>query len=52
MNHENKHTRGELLQKIDAHWNAADHPLVGQIYLYDNPLLTLADVNWNWSNPT
>ena len=38
----------ELLQKIDAYWRAANYLSVGQIYLYDNPLLrrplTLADV--------
>src|ERR1700732_4634351 len=38
----------DLLQKIDAYWRAANSLSVGQIYLYDNPLLkrplTLADV--------
>ena len=38
----------ELLQKLDAYWRAANYLSVGQIYLYDNPLLkrplTLADV--------
>ena len=38
----------ELLQKIDAYWRAANYLAVGQIYLYDNPLLkrplVLADV--------
>src|ERR1700692_2671147 len=38
----------ELLQKIDAYWRAANYLAVGQIYLYDNPLLkrplTLADI--------
>jgi xylulose-5-phosphate/fructose-6-phosphate phosphoketolase len=38
----------ELLRKIDAYWRAANYLSVGQIYLYDNPLLkrplTLADV--------
>ncbi len=29
----------ELLQKIDAWWRAANYLSVGQIYLYDNPLL-------------
>jgi len=37
-----------LLEKIDAYWRAANYLSVGQIYLYDNPLLrrplTLADV--------
>src|SRR5712691_3464763 len=38
----------ELLEKMDAYWRAANYLSVGQIYLYDNPLLkrplTLADV--------
>ena len=38
----------ELLKKMDAYWRAANYLSVGQIYLYDNPLLkrplTLADV--------
>src|ERR1700710_603162 len=38
----------ELLHKIDAYWRAANYLSVGQIYLYDNPLLkrplALADV--------
>ncbi len=29
----------ELLKKMDAHWRAANYLSVGQIYLYDNPLL-------------
>lgn len=29
----------ELLQKIDAYWRAANYLSVGQIYLWDNPLL-------------
>jgi xylulose-5-phosphate/fructose-6-phosphate phosphoketolase len=29
----------ELLQKLDAWWRAANYLSVGQIYLYDNPLL-------------
>jgi len=29
----------ELLTKIDAYWRAANYLAVGQIYLYDNPLL-------------
>ncbi len=28
-----------LLQKINAYWRAANYLSVGQIYLYDNPLL-------------
>ena len=38
----------ELLHKMDAYWRAANYLAVGQIYLYDNPLLRrsliLADV--------
>src|SRR3989440_7619434 len=38
----------ELLDKMDAYWRAANYLSVGQIYLYDNPLLkrplALADV--------
>jgi len=38
----------EELRKIDAYWRAANYLAVGQIYLYDNPLLkrplALADV--------
>jgi phosphoketolase len=38
----------EQLHAIDTYWRAANYPSVGQIYLYDNPLLkrplTLADV--------
>src|SRR5471032_2656151 len=38
----------ELLHTIDAYWRAANYLSVGQIYLYDNPLLkrplALADV--------
>ncbi len=30
----------DLLYKIDAYWRAANYLSVGQIYLYDNPLLT------------
>ena len=45
---ETKSFSPELLQKIDAYWRAANYLSVGQIYLYDNPLLkrplTLADV--------
>jgi xylulose-5-phosphate/fructose-6-phosphate phosphoketolase len=29
----------ECLRKIDAYWRAANYVSVGQIYLYDNPLL-------------
>ena len=38
----------DLLHRIDAYWRAANYLSVGQIYLYDNPLLrrplALADV--------
>ncbi len=38
----------QLLHKMDAYWRAANYISVGQIYLYDNPLLqrplALADV--------
>ena len=38
----------DLLDKMDAYWRAANYLSVGQIYLYDNPLLkrplALADV--------
>jgi xylulose-5-phosphate/fructose-6-phosphate phosphoketolase len=38
----------ELLRQMDAYWRAANYLSVGQIYLYDNPLLkrplALADV--------
>ena len=29
----------ELLRRMDAYWRAANDLSVGQIYLYDNPLL-------------
>lgn len=29
----------ELLHQMDAYWRAANYLSVGQIYLYDNPLL-------------
>src|ERR1700710_3097515 len=29
----------ELLQKMNAYWHAANYLSVGQIYLYNNPLL-------------
>jgi xylulose-5-phosphate/fructose-6-phosphate phosphoketolase len=28
-----------LLKKMDAYWRVANYLSVGQIYLYDNPLL-------------
>jgi xylulose-5-phosphate/fructose-6-phosphate phosphoketolase len=30
----------DLVRKMDAYWRAANYLSVGQIYLYDNPLLT------------
>jgi XFP N-terminal domain len=43
----------ELLHKMDAYWRAANYLSVGQIYLYDNPLLKeplkLSHVKW-WSD--
>ena len=49
----------ELLRKIDAYWRAAYYLSVGQIYLYDNPLmkqpLKLTDVKHmllgHWGTP-
>ncbi|MCS6897076.1 MAG: phosphoketolase family protein [Nitrospira sp.] len=35
----NKSLSPDLLEKIDAYWRAANYLSVGQIYLYDNPLL-------------
>ena len=35
----NKPLSSELLRKIDAYWRAANYLSIGQIYLYDNPLL-------------
>jgi xylulose-5-phosphate/fructose-6-phosphate phosphoketolase len=29
----------DLLHRMNAHWRAANYLSVGQIYLYDNPLL-------------
>ena len=29
----------ESLERINAYWRAANYLSVGQIYLYDNPLL-------------
>ena len=36
---ENRTLSPELLCKIDAYWRAANYLSVGQLYLYDNPLL-------------
>lgn len=35
----NKPLSQELLRKMDAYWRAANYLSVGQLYLYDNPLL-------------
>jgi len=34
-----KSLKSDLLKKMDAYWRAANYLSVGQIYLYDNPLL-------------
>lgn len=42
MQQENNHLKTlspQLLQNMDAYWHAANYLSVGQIYLYDNPLL-------------
>ena len=48
METNNKALTPELLGQMDAYWRAANYLSVGQIYLYDNPLLKrplrLADV--------
>ena len=48
----------ELLRKMDAYWRAANYLSVGQIYLYDNPLLkeplarpTLSRACWGTGAP-
>jgi len=35
----NKPLPSDLLRTMDAYWRAANYLSVGQIYLYDNPLL-------------
>ncbi len=39
MTTETKPLDREQLRKMDAYWRAANYLAVGQIYLYDNPLL-------------
>lgn len=39
MNKTEKPLSHDLLYKMDAYWRAANYLSVGQIYLYDNPLL-------------
>ena len=36
---ETKPLSGEDFRKMNAYWRAANYLSVGQIYLYDNPLL-------------
>ena len=47
------HRQGTLgsdeLHKINAYWRAANYLSVGQIYLYDNPLLR-EPLRWTTSN--
>ena len=48
MNTTTNTLKPDLLHKMDAYWRAANYLSVGQIYLYDNPLLKrplkLADI--------
>ena len=37
--HGSTEASNEILKKMDAYWRAANYLSVGQIYLYDNPLL-------------
>ena len=37
----NKPLSSDLIEKMDAYWRAANYLSVGQIYLYDNPLLNI-----------
>jgi xylulose-5-phosphate/fructose-6-phosphate phosphoketolase len=39
MNPQSTPLAPELIRRIDAYWRAANYLSVGQIYLYDNPLL-------------
>src|SRR5690242_3375900 len=39
QNNERQTVSPDLLNKMDAYWRAANYLSVGQIYLYDNPLL-------------
>ncbi len=39
MTKKSKTITADLLQKMNAYWQAANYLSVGQIYLYDNPLL-------------
>jgi xylulose-5-phosphate/fructose-6-phosphate phosphoketolase len=40
MQKQDEHISSELLHQMDAYWRAANYLSVGQMYLYDNPLLT------------
>lgn len=61
MRHQAKAIAPALLRQIDAYWRAANYLSVGQIYLYDNPLLrkalTLAHIkprllgHWGTTSP-
>ena len=51
--HAHQKTLGEdELRRMNAYWRAANYLSVGQLYLYDNPLLreklTLAMSNHSW----
>ena len=39
MNGQSRPLTAVLVRRIDAYWRAANYLSVGQIYLYDNPLL-------------
>ena len=39
MNAQSTPLTPDLVRRIDAYWRAANYLSVGQIYLYDNPLL-------------
>jgi len=38
----------ERLHKMDAYWRAANYLSVGQMYLYDNPLLSESSGHRRW----
>ena len=43
LNKSEKPLSPELLRKMNAYWRAANYLSVGQIYLYDNPLLNVSE---------
>jgi xylulose-5-phosphate/fructose-6-phosphate phosphoketolase len=43
----NEPLSSELIQKMNAYWRAANYLSVGQIYLYDNPLLKIPLHSWS-----